>query len=341
MRVARLHGVGDVRIAGEPLPEVPPGHSLLRVTAVGLCGSDLHWYSEAGIGDAQLRAPLVVGHEFAGVIEGGPRHGQRVAADPAIACNACRFCLEGNRNLCLDMRFAGHGAVDGALREFLAWPTTLLHPLPASLSHSDGAMLEPLGVALHALDLGHLRVGATVGIFGCGPIGLLLVQLARVAGAAAVVAVDPLPHRLEAARRLGASHAVAPADVDDPATLSQLAGAGPGGVDIAVEVAGVNDAVEMAIAAARPGARVVLAGIPDDDRISFGASAARRKGLTIALVRRMKDMYPRTIRLADSGLVDVASLITARFPLDQAPEAFRTASVRTGLKVVVEPSASP
>ncbi|MDQ1655563.1 MAG: L-iditol 2-dehydrogenase [Cryptosporangiaceae bacterium] len=336
MRAARLHGVGDVRLGDEPVPHVPAGHSLVRVTAVGLCGSDLHWYSEAGIGDARLDRPLVAGHEFAAVFEGGPRHGERVAVDPAIPCGVCGTCRDGHRNLCPQVRFAGHGDTDGALREFLAWPTTLLHPLPAGLSDADGAMLEPLGVALHAHDLGHLRVGAAVGVFGCGPIGLLLVQVARVAGAATVIAVDPLAHRLDAARRLGATHTWSPDEAGDPATLSRRAGSGPDGVDVAFEVAGANDAVEMAIAAAKPGARVVLAGIPGDDRTSFAASAARRKGLTIVLVRRMKEMYPRAIRLVESGRVDVRSLVTSRYPLEQAAEAFRAADARTGLKVVVD-----
>jgi L-iditol 2-dehydrogenase len=340
MKVARLYGVGDIRLSDEPMPEVPAGHSLVRVTAVGLCGSDLHWYAEAGIGDARLERPLVVGHEFAGVIEGGPRHGERVAVDPAIPCGICEICRAGHRNLCPQIRFAGHGHEDGALREFLAWPTDLLHPLPDGVSDADGAMLEPLGVAVHALDLGHLRVGATVGIFGCGPIGLLLMQAARAAGAATVIAVDPLPHRLEAARRLGADLVASPGAVDDPAALARRAGGARHGVDVAFEVAGTDDAVTMAMAAARPGARIVLAGIPDDDRTTFPASLARRKGLTLLLVRRMKDVYPRATGLVRSGRVDVASLVTARYPLAQVGEAFKVAAARNGLKVVVEPAAT-
>jgi threonine dehydrogenase-like Zn-dependent dehydrogenase len=175
------------------------------VTAVGLCGSDLHWFSEGDIGDARLQEPLVLGHEFAGVIENGERRGQRVAVDPAVPCSGCEFCLEGNPNLCADLRFAGYSTEDGALREYMAWPTHCLHPLPDSLTDADGVMLEPLGVAIHAVDLGHLRPGMTVGVFGCGPVGLLVLQVARVAGATHVIATDKLPHRLEAAQSLGAT----------------------------------------------------------------------------------------------------------------------------------------
>jgi L-iditol 2-dehydrogenase len=338
MRAARLHGVGDIRLADEPAPEVPPGHSLVRVTAVGVCGSDLHWYSEAGIGDARLGRPLVIGHEFAGVVEGGPRHGEPVAVDPAMPCGECELCLEGHRNLCLRIRFAGHGGQDGALREYVAWPTDLLHTLPAGFTAADGAMLEPLGVAIHAVDLGHLRVGMTVGVFGCGPIGLLLLQVARAAGASTIVAVDPLAHRREAARRLGADLVLAPDEVGDPATLAARAGGNAHGVHVAFEVAGVDDAVELAVNAARPGARVVLVGIPGADRTSFPAGNARRKGLTILLSRRMKEVYPRAVALVRAGRVDVRSVVSETFPLADAGKAFEVAVARTSLKIVITPT---
>jgi L-iditol 2-dehydrogenase len=335
MRVARLHGVGDIRLSDEPVPEVPPGHSLVRVTAVGICGSDLHWYTEGGIGDALLGEPLVIGHEFAGVIEGGPRDGELVAVDPAMPCGECELCLEGHRNLCLRIRFAGHGRQDGALREYVAWPTELLNTLPDGLTAADGAVLEPLGVAIHAVDLGHLRVGMSVGVFGCGPIGLLIVQVARAAGASTIVAVDPLAHRRDAARRLGADLVLGPDEVGDPGTLAARAGGNPHGVHIAFEAAGVDEAVELSVNAARPGAKVVLVGIPGDDRTSFPAGTARRKGLTFLLARRMKEVYPRAIALVRSGRVDVRSMVSDSFPLADVDKAFEVAVARTGLKVVV------
>ncbi|GES14123.1 sorbitol dehydrogenase [Acrocarpospora macrocephala] len=293
--------------------------TLVRVTAVGLCGSDLHWYAEGGIGDATITTPLVVGHEFAGVIEGGPAHGRRVAVDPAIPCETCTSCRSGYRNLCPYIRFAGHDRLDGGLQEMIAWPTELLHALPDGVSDSDGAMLEPLGVALHAFDLGHLHLGGTVAVVGCGPIGLLLIQLARLAGASTIIAVEPLPHRAEAARRFGA---VPPENAQ---------------ADVVFEVAGNDAAVDTALELARPGGRVVLVGIPDEDRTSFRASLARRKGLTLALVRRMNDVYPRAIRLVEEGKIDVSSLVTARYPLTETPAAFIAATRRQGLKIVIEP----
>jgi len=323
MWAARLHAPGDIRLAEEPVPATAPPMSLIRVTAVGICGSDLHWWDEAGIGDARLERPLVLGHENAGVIADGPRRGQRVAIDPAIPDETCPQCRRGYRNLCPQVRFAGHGATDGGLREFLAWPASLLHPLPDPLSDADGALLEPLGVALHALDLGHLRLGQSAAVIGCGPIGLMLIQLLLAAGAGRVVAADPLPHRLRAAAGFGAQ-----------AAGPELAGAD---VDTAFEVAGTGDAVDAAMTAVRPGGRVVLAGIPDDDRTSFRASVARRKGLTIAMSRRMNDAYPRAIALAASGRVDLTSLVTRTAPLAEVADAFAAAARREGLKVVVRP----
>ena len=201
MRVARLHGARDVRLSDEPRARAArAGESLVRVEAVGICGSDLHWFEEGGIGDSRLAAPLVVGHEFAGVVEAGPLAGRRVAVDPAIPCERCDLCREGHPNLCPEVRFAGHGSWDGALRQYLAWPTHRLHPLPDALDGVDGALLEPLGVAIHAVDLGHVDVGDRVAIVGCGPIGLLLAQVCAAAGATVALAVDPLEHRRAAAR---------------------------------------------------------------------------------------------------------------------------------------------
>ena len=337
MKVARLHGLGDVRVADEPTPDPGPGESLVRVTAVGLCGSDLHWYGEGGIGDAQLTEPLVLGHEMAGVVERGPLTGRRVAIDPASPCGRCEDCLQGNRNLCPTVRFAGHGSTDGGLRELMAWPDHLLHPVPASISDADAAMLEPLGVALHALDLARPRVGAAVAVVGCGPIGLCVVQLARVAGAAAVLAVEPLEHRRAAASALGADVIV---DADEASLVRALQDlTGGRGVDVVIEVAGNDAAVALAIHAARPGGQVVLAGIPGEDTTTFPAAAARRKGLTLKLSRRMKEMYPRTTRLVEQGRVDVRSVVSHSFSLDQVDEALRTANERVGLKVVVTPTA--
>ncbi|WP_432839435.1 zinc-dependent alcohol dehydrogenase [Dactylosporangium sp. CA-092794] len=334
---ARLYAARDVRLAEEPVPEPAGGESLVEVTAVGLCGSDLHWYAEGGIGDARIEHPIVGGHEMAGVVRGGPLDGTRVAVDPAIPCHRCDLCRAGHPNLCRHIVFAGHGRRDGGLQRYLAWPTDRLFPLPDRLTDADGAMLEPLGVAVHAVDLGHVPLGAAVAVLGCGPIGLLLIQVARAAGAARVVAADPLPHRRAAAGRYGADLVLDPAE---DGYAAALAGFTAGlGVDVAFEIAGTDAAIEAAVTAARPGGRVVLGGIPSTDTSSFPASTARRKGLTLAMVRRMKEVYPRAAALVTAGLADVRSLVSHRYPLSDVRTAFATADARAGLKVVVEPAA--
>lgn len=336
MRALELVGTGTLRLVTRPVPRPEAGEELLRVTAVGICGSDLHWLEDAGIGDARLTHPLVLGHEFAAVAESGPFKGRRVAVDPAISCGTCEFCLLGHPNFCSRMHFAGHDRDDGALREWMTWPSRFLFPMPDTLSPADGAMLEPLGVALHSVDLAHLRTGMSVGVFGCGPIGLLIVQLARLSGAARIVATDLLSHRLDAARDCGATDVLPARDGEEAKEVLALT---EGGLDVVFEVAGEGPAVEASMEAAKPGARVILVGIPSDDRISFSASVSRRKGLTVKLVRRMKHTYERATMLVERGLVDVRSLVTHRFPLDRFEEAFQVASRREGIKVVIEPDA--
>ena len=327
MRALRLHGVGDLRLHDEPDVVAREGEVLVDVSAVGLCGSDRHWVTEGAIGDAALERPLVLGHEFAGVIVSGPRSGQRVALDPAVPCDRCAVCAAGLPHLCPETSFAGHGETDGALRTRLAWPERLAHPVPDELGDAEGALLEPLGVALHALDLGKVSEGTVAGVFGCGPIGLLVVQALTAAGARTIVATDPLAHRRAAAEACGADRAIDPGAIGDGSI-----------VDVAFETAGTDEALADAIAAVRPGGKVVLVGIPDGDRTSFTASPARRKGLTLLIARRMKpDHLPRAIELAAAGRVDLESLIGERHALGEWEEAFAALVDRRTLKVVVEP----
>jgi L-iditol 2-dehydrogenase len=241
--------------------------------------------------------------------------------DPAIACGTCDPCKQGNPNLCDFLRFAGHAEEDGALREWMVWPRQCLHSLPDTISDDEGCLLEPLGIAIHAVDLGKVRTGMRVGVFGCGAIGLLIIQVAKAAGASEVLVTEPLQHRLEAALKFGARKWT------------------PGEeVDVAFECAGENEAVEDALIAVKRGGRVVLVGIPKDDQTVFTASIARRKGLTLMLVRRMKFTYQRAIQLVERRQVEVKALITHRYPLECVPEAFAAAQRREGLKVVVQVS---
>ena len=193
-------------------------------------------------------------------------------------------------------------------------------------------MLEPLGVAIHAVDLAHIKLGSVVLIVGCGPIGQLAIQLVHAAGASAVLAIEPLPHRRELATRYGAVTA-------DPVDSADLIGSfGDGyGADVVIEIAGTDPAVDIALNGARPGARVVLAGIPGGDRTTFATSTARRKGLTLVMSRRMKEVYPRAIRLVESSQIAVDGIVSDRFELNQIELAMKTAAARSGHKVILHP----
>jgi L-iditol 2-dehydrogenase len=336
MNAVRLYGPRDLRLERTSPPDeadLPPGSALIRTRAVGLCGSDLHYYRDGAIGDSRATHPLVLGHEFAAEIvalhpgasaaasaEASLRPGTLVAVDPAINCGWCEHCLAGHPNICPQVRFAGTPPTDGALQDYLIWPAHLLHPLPPALRPELGALLEPLGVLIHAVDLAKIRLADTVAVLGAGPIGLLAIRLARLSGAVQVLATDLLPARVAAAREFGADDAL-DATLSDPVTWIQQQTAGRG-VDVVIECAGAAQTAAQAVAAVRPGGTVVLVGIPADDRIEFNAAQARRKGVTIKLCRRMKHVYRRAIALVAGGLVDPSPLVSHRFPLAETTRAF-------------------
>lgn len=329
-RAARLHGPLDLRLHDELVPVPGPDEVLLRVTAIGLCGSDRHWYLEGSIGGPPPEAPLVLGHEFTGVVVGGPRDGERVSVDPAAPCGRCDWCRSGRGHLCPTVRFAGTAPTDGALRTWLAWPADRCFPLPAAIADDQATMLEVLGIALHALDLAEVRPGMTAGVYGCGPIGLVLIRALRAAGIEHIVATDRLAHRVEAARRSGAGTAVLVEEGHDPA--------GAIAVDVGFECSGDDAALDTAVRAVRAAGRVLLVGIPEGDRSAFPASPARRKELTLQLVRRMAEPdLGRAIDLVASGAVRLDGLVTHWFGLEAVPDAFAVLASRDGLKVVVEP----
>ena len=334
MRAIQFYGINDLRLDEIPKPISAENEILLRTASVGICGSDVHYYKEGGTGGIHLDHPLILGHEFSAYVEEGPMKGQLVAVDPAIPCGKCEFCLEGNPNLCDSMRFAGAEKTDGALQEFVTWPLEGLYALPEGFTPQEGAMLEPLGVAIHALRLGKVFPGMDVGVFGVGTIGLLTIQMAKLAGASRIIATDLISQRLEYAQEVGATD-IFLADGDESARI--LSVTKHRGLDVTFEAAGDDgSAVESAVQSVKNGGITVLIGIPSEDTTSFTASAARRKGLTIKLSRRMKNTYPTAIRLIAEGKIDLKSLITHRFALKDYHQAFKVAAKRQGVKVFID-----
>ncbi|MBN1657211.1 MAG: alcohol dehydrogenase catalytic domain-containing protein [Anaerolineae bacterium] len=332
MRAARLHGIGDLRLEDLPCPTPGPGEVLLRVAAVGVCGSDVHYYREGGIGDAVVTAPMILGHEFSAhvVAHAGPvpqlHLGQLVGVEPGISCGRCEPCCHGHPNLCPNVRFCGTPPIDGVFAEYTVMPAENCFPLPAGFSAIEGAMLEPLGIAIQALDLAHLEVGQSVAVLGAGPIGLLIAAVARAAGAGQVFVTEPLAHRRRFALAYSACGlpaadvALDPGDTDVVAEILRLTGGR--GVDVAFEAAGAPDTPQQAAEVARIGGHVILVGIPADDTVTVKASTIRNKGINLKPVHRSKHTCPRAIRLVQTGMVDVKPLATHLFPLERIGEAF-------------------
>jgi L-iditol 2-dehydrogenase len=331
MIAVRLHGPRDLRV--DQVADVPApgrGQALIHVTSAGICGSDLHTYKDGRIGDTVVTQPLVLGHEFAAeVVAVGPealdgnaqplRQGTRVAVDPAEACGRCEQCEQGNPNLCLHLKFCGLFPQDGCYRERMIVTARQCFPIPDSIDDASGAMLEPLGVALHATDLSRVRLGDSVAILGAGPIGLLILQTVLLAGAREVFVAETLPWRLDLAKQLGGT--AIGGERTDPVAVVMEKTRGRG-VDVAIEAAWADETVQQAVEVARFGGRVTLVGIPADDRMTMNHSPARRKGLTLRFCRRMKNTYPRAIQLVEAGKIDLRSLISHRFPLEKASDAF-------------------
>ncbi|MGD9047956.1 MAG: NAD(P)-dependent alcohol dehydrogenase [Anaerolineae bacterium] len=344
MRASLLHGIRDLRLEELARPTPGPDEVLLQVACVGVCGSDVHYYQHGRIGSQVVEEPIIMGHEFSACVVGlgsavsSLELGQLVAIEPGISCGQCEPCLHGHPNLCPAVRFCGTPPIDGVFAEYTVMPADNCFPLPDGMSAVEGAMLEPLGIAIHSVDLGHLKAGQTVAVLGAGPIGLLIAAAAKAAGASEIYVTEPLAYRRQFALDYIADVALDPETQDVVDGIRQLT-AGRG-VDVAFEAAGAPDTPQQAAAVTRIGGKVVIAGIPPDGMMVMRADTVRHKGLTIKIVRRMKHTYPRAIRLVQSGMVDVKPLATHLLPLERISEAFEmVAGYRDGvLRAVIRVS---
>lgn len=318
---AVLHAPGDIRIERRPIPEPGPREVLVEVRAVGVCGSDVHYFERGRIGDHVVRAPLVLGHESSGIVAGvgsAVRRrsvGDRVALEPGVPCGSCHQCRAGRYNLCPEVRFFATPPVDGAFANYVTIHEDFAFPLPPGLSDEEGALMEPLSVAIWACRKGHVGPDTGVLVTGAGPIGQLAVQVARARGATDVTVTDINPHRLGVASEGGASRTV-----DISRTPLSEAGAE---ADVLLECSGHPDAVCDGIRALRPAGRAVMVGMGPKDEIAIPIAVVQNRELWLTGTFRYANSYPAAIALAAAGRVNLGAIITGRFALEDTEAALR------------------
>jgi len=342
MKAAVLHRPGEIRLEQRQVPEPGPGEVLVRVRAVGVCGSDVHYYKEGRIGRRVVEKPLILGHESAGevvALGSGVLHiavGARVALEPGVPCRRCRYCKIGRYNLCPDVTFMATPPVDGAFVEYIAWPADFTYSLPENLGYAEGALMEPLAVGMHAVRRARPVPGCTVLVLGGGPIGQLALVAAKAAGAGRVILTELEEGRLAMARSLGADAALDLRSTSMAEALAEITdGEGP---DLVIEAAGSVETVRQGIELVRRGGTVVWIGLPGTDPCPVSVLQAINKEMDILGIYRYANVYPDAIRLAASGKIDLAPLVTHRFPLEEARRALDTVLEQraSAVKVLVE-----
>lgn len=326
MLVAELSAQREFRLAQQEIEDPGSGEVQVRVDAVGVCGSDVHSYSEGAIGDTPCIYPMVLGHEPSGTVRKigagvtGWSVGDRAALEPAIYCYHCEFCRSGRYNICSNIRFLSNAGTPGFFREFVNLPVANLIPIPATMSMELATVIEPLAVAMHSMQFAAIQSGDTVAVYGAGPIGLLTIACAKLAGASRIWAIEPMAHRREMAKQMGADAVLGPNEVD---TARQIFDdTGQRGADCAIDCAAKEHTSNWAINAVRNGGRMVLTGIHSAALVPFEVSPMRRKELAIFNVRRSNTESHEARDLLVEKASWFAPLVTHTRRLDQIAEAF-------------------
>jgi len=337
MRASVLTGPGELAVEERPVPQPGPGEVLVRILAVGVCGSDTHYYEHGRIGDFVVDKPLVLGHEPSGRIAAvGPgvdpaRVGELVSLEPGIPQPFSAETLAGRYNLDPAVRFFATPPVDGVFSEYAVHPSAFCHAVPEHVSDEAAALLEPLSVGIAAVRAGEVRLGSRVLVAGAGPIGLLVARCASLAGATDVVVTDVRAERLEVARRYGATDVFTTHDAPD------VAAPFPGsGYDVFVDATGVEPAVLSGLHRLAPAGRAVLVGM-GMDTLRLPVPLVQNRQLVVTGTFRYANTWPTAVRLAASGTVDLDGLVTSRHGLDDVGAALAAGRGAGALKAVVRP----
>ncbi|MBL6945348.1 MAG: zinc-binding dehydrogenase [Rhodospirillales bacterium] len=322
MRAVFIHGEKDLRLGETPDAEPKADEYLLKVASVLVCGSDLHYYMEGKLGTRLIENPQIPGHEIAAWIwddraeELGLEKGQLVAVEPSRFCGECHYCKIGIPNLCTSIKFQGSPPNHGAMTQYITAPKEAIFAVPDHFTPEMTAALEPIGIGVHALKKADLQLADSVAILGCGPIGLVLLQLVRAHGAGKVYCVDPIDYRAQKAAELGA-------DKVGSSYGEIIEWTGGIGCDLVIEATTSPDAFAESIAVVKSAGRIVLVGIPTGVNYSeMNAMPFRSKEPTVKICNRMGEVFPEAIELVLRGKIDVGALITHRGTMDDAIEIF-------------------
>ena len=328
MRIAELVEPRRFRLIECPISEPAPGEVQVRVHCVGICGSDLHYFAEGGIGDTPCTYPMVLGHEPTGVVvRTGPgvkgwSPGDRAALEPAIYCYHCEHCLAGRHNVCANLRFLSMPGDPGYFRDYVNLPVRNLLPLPERLGFREGTIFEPLAIILHSMKFVTLQPGETAAVFGAGPIGLLTIAVLAMSGAGRIWAVEPVAHRRDLALAMGADAAIDLAAADPVVEI--LADTRGRGVDVAIDCAAKGGSINHCVNAARNAGRVVITGIPAETYVPLEFHPIRRKELAIYNVRRSNHESETALDLLREHTARFAPMLTHALPLESVQRAFTT-----------------
>lgn len=334
MKALVIHGPHDLRLEERPVAPLQAHEVAVRIGAGGICGSDLHYFHNGGFGAVRLKEPMILGHEIAGTVErvgdavSSVRPGDRVAVNPSRPCGACRYCLEGRQNHCLNMRFYGSAMpfphIQGAFREILVCDAVQAHTVGDQISRGEAAFCEPLAVCLHAARRAGPLLGRRVLVTGCGPIGALCVLAAHAAGAAEIVATDIADATLAVVTKLGVAKTLNTAA--DPEALKPYE-ADKGAFDVMFEASGNMKALTGAFAALRPQGVIVQVGTGGDFTLPISVLVAKEFELRGTF--RFHEEFSTAVAMISSRRIDVRPLLTATLPMDRAVDAFHLASDRS------------
>lgn len=327
MKAMMLTGIKQMDMREIPEPELLSKSDVkIRMKRVGICGSDIHYYTQGHIGTQKVVYPFTVGHEGAGVVVEAGRSVKRVkpgdivAIDPAMPCHECDQCKAGRQHTCRKLRFLGcPGQAEGCLMEYIVMPEKCCFPLTGSLTTDHGSISEPLAIGVYSVKKSGGVKGLSIGIFGYGPIGMSVMLAARAQDVAKVYVTDIINERLVIARKEGVAFTGNPMIEKIVSSIIQKE---PSGLDIAFECCGKQEALDQAVDLLKPGGKLVVIGIPEFDRWSLSVEKTRRKEISIQFIRRQVDCVEQTLDLMKKGRIKIENMITHRFPFEKTREAF-------------------